>query len=897
MKKRIFLLAAALIICVAALAIPASAVDHGGHSADDGWTELTSIGSTLNGGKYYLAGDVEASGVITISGNVTLCLNGRVLNLNGYYIYVYGSGNSLTLCDCNGTKQTHNFTVDEDTGLWTLDEKSGAEPITGGVITGGKSYDDGDGGGVYVYSGTFNMESGSIVGNKSDRYGGGVYVYGGTFTMSGGSIVGNTAGYWGGGVYMSSIGGAFNMSGGSISENTTRLSGGGVYVDGGAFNMSGGSISENTATNDGGGVSVAGTFTMESGSISGNTASRSGGGVYVYSGTFTMSGNASISENTATNDGGGVYAGYDGTFTMSGGSISENTAYGSGGGVYVYSGAFNMSGGSISENAATNTGGGVRVYDGTFNMSGGSISENTATDGGGVFLVDDVNYPPVLKLGGAPVIDGDIRLDSKPIEITAPLTGSTPFLVTNVTNRTFTSGWGTYMRGADPAEFFTVSEIGYSFELDGYGEVYARYPGIFTVTLHTDGGTISSGNVTSYTYGIGVALPTDVTRTGYTFDGWYDEDNNPVTAIGKDETGDKEFWAKWTANTYTVTLHTDGGTISSGNITSYTYGSAVTLPTDVERSGYRFYGWYASADFSGDPVTAIGADETGNKEFWAKWTRKASSPSYKVTVKDSDGGSVTATPGSASKGLTITVKIKPDEGYTLDTLTVTDASGNKLELFKRSDTEYSFSMPGSAVSIEASFEAIEDPVEDSEPLFADVRETDWHYDAVKYVCENGLMNGVSDEYFDPDATLTRSMMVTLLWRLAGEPVVNYLMPFDDVDQGSWYGEAVRWAASEKIVSGVSGDSYAPNDAITREQLAVILYRFAVYMGYDVSVGEDTNILSYSDFAEISEYAIPAIQWATGSGLMRGVTDSELSPHGTATRAQIATMMMRFIESL
>ena len=139
MKKRIFLLAAALIICVAALAIPASAVDHGGHSADDGWTELTSIGSTLNGGKYYLAGDVEASGVITISGNVTLCLNGRVLNLNGYYIYVYGSGNSLTLCDCNGTKQTHNFTVDEDTGLWTLDEKSGAEPITGGVITGGKS--------------------------------------------------------------------------------------------------------------------------------------------------------------------------------------------------------------------------------------------------------------------------------------------------------------------------------------------------------------------------------------------------------------------------------------------------------------------------------------------------------------------------------------------------------------------------------------------------------------------------------------------------------------------------------------------------------------------------------------------------------------------------------------
>ena len=149
---------------------------------------------------------------IAIYGEVTLCLNGHVLDLNGHYINVSGSGNSLTLCDCNGTNQTHKFTVGAG-GLWKLDETSGAEPITGGVITGGKSYDDGDGGGVYVYSGTFNMESGSIVGNKSDRYGGGVYVYGGTFTMSGGSIVGNTAGYWGGGVYMSSIGGTFTMSG------------------------------------------------------------------------------------------------------------------------------------------------------------------------------------------------------------------------------------------------------------------------------------------------------------------------------------------------------------------------------------------------------------------------------------------------------------------------------------------------------------------------------------------------------------------------------------------------------------------------------------------------------------------------------------------------------------
>ena len=867
MKKRIFLLLAALIICVAALAIPASAVDHGGHSTADGWTALPTSG-TLNGGSYYLSDDVEATGNIIIRDEVTLCLNGHVLNLKGNCIDVY-SGATLTLCDCNSA--THKFKVGDD-GLWTWDENASGDnvqTVTGGVITGGKG--NSSGGCVYVI-GTFNMESGSIVGNAATTYGGGVYVSGGTFTMSGGSIAGNTAGYWGGGVYMSSSGGTFNMSGdASISENTAT-DGGGVYVSGGTFTMESGSISKNTASSGGGVLVYGGTFNMESGSISENTASLSGGGVYVsWNSAFTMSGDASISENTAAN----------------------------GGGVYVQSGTFTMSDGSISGNKAT-FGGGVRVnIVGTFNMSGGSITGNKAADGGGVFLADDGNNSPVLKLSGAPVIDGDIRLDSKPIEITAPLTGSTPFLVTNVTNRTFTSGWDTYMPETNPAEFFTVSTTGYHLGLSYDGEVIVLAD-TYGVTLNTNEGTINSGAFTSYTCGSAVTLPTDITRSGYRFDGWYaneDFSGEPVTEITAADYGNKEFWAKWTANTYTVTLNTDGGTISSGNVTSYTYGTAVALPTDVERSGYRFDGWYASADFSGEPVTEITAADYGDKTFYAKWTRRASSPSYKTAVVESDGGSITATPASAAKGLTITVKVKPDEGFALDTLTVTDASGNELSLYKRSDTEYSFTMPGSAVSIEASFEAIEEPVEESEPLFADVRETDWHYDAVQYVCENGLMNGVSDEYFDPDATLTRSMMVTLLWRLAGEPVVNYLMPFDDVDQGSWYGEAVRWAAAEGIVSGVSGDSYAPDDAITREQLAVILYRFAQYMGYDVSVGEDTNILSYEDFAEISEYAIPAIQWACGSGLMRGVTDSELSPHGTATRAQIATMMMRFIENI
>ena len=189
-----------------------------------------------------------------------------------------------------------------------------------------------------------------------------------------------------------------------------------------------------------------------------------------------------------------------------------------------------------------------------------------------------------------------------------------------------------------------------------------------------------------------------------------------------------------------------------------------------------------------------------------------------------------------------------------------------------------------------------DGSEDDGLPFTDVKTRDWFYDNVVYVYENGLMDGVSDTLFDPDGTVTRAQLVTMLWRLDGEPSVNYALPFTDVSGGEWYAEAVRWAAGEGIVNGVSETEFAPNAAVTREQLAAILHRYAQHKGYDVSIGESTNILSYSDFASISEYAISAMQWACGEGIITGVTESTLEPQGTATRAQSAAMLMRFIEN-
>ena len=184
----------------------------------------------------------------------------------------------------------------------------------------------------------------------------------------------------------------------------------------------------------------------------------------------------------------------------------------------------------------------------------------------------------------------------------------------------------------------------------------------YAVTLNTNGGTINSGNVTSYTYGVGATLPTagDMTYTGHTFVGWYDNENltgSPVTAIGGTETGNKEYWAKWEANAYTVTLNTNGGTINSGNVTGYTYGVGATLPTDVTRTGYTFKGWYDNENLTGSPIAAIGDTETGNKEYWAKWEINQ----YTITVKPENGkADITIT---QDYGTPITAPTLTREGY------------------------------------------------------------------------------------------------------------------------------------------------------------------------------------------------------------------------------------------
>ena len=329
-----------------------------------------------------------------------------------------------------------------------------------------------------------------------------------------------------------------------------------------------------------------------------------------------------------------------------------------------------------------------------------------------------------------------------------------------------------------------------------------------------------------------------------------------------------------------------------------------TLVTAVSGSGGKVSINGTESDDVGSLYVPIGIGETvitvniGSNTYVLHITSAHSSSggggvsSYKITVESSDHGKVTADRSSSRAGATVTLTAVPEDGYRLASLTVTGKDGKTVTLNDKGDGSYTFTMPASAVTVKATFGEISS---DTLP-FVDVSLDSWYYDGAAYVYEKGLMNGTSATTFSPDMTTSRAMIATILWRLEGSPVVDYAMMFDDVDPGSWYGEAVRWAASEGIVNGYGNNQFGPDDPITREQMAAMLYRYAQYRQYDVSVGENANILSYTDADQLGTWAVSAMQWACGAGIINGTGDgSTLSPQGQATRAQAAVMLMRFCD--
>lgn len=268
----------------------------------------------------------------------------------------------------------------------------------------------------------------------------------------------------------------------------------------------------------------------------------------------------------------------------------------------------------------------------------------------------------------------------------------------------------------------------------------------------------------------------------------------------------------------------------------------------------------------------------------------SSSTNYNVNVNAATNGTVTTDKKTAAKGATVTITATPSTGYVVDSVKVVDKDGKTVDVTAK-DGKYSFVMPASAVTVTATFKT-ETPAPSGLP-FVDVKSGDWFYDAVKYAYENGLMNGTSETIFAPNGTMNRAMIVTVLYRLEKTPAVTTAAKFTDVPAGQWYSDAVAWAAANNIVNGYNETTFGPMNAVTREQMAAILYRYEQYKGMDTVTLEE-NLSRFPDKDKVSAYAVPAMQWAVGQKVINGNADGTLNPTGTATRAQVAQIFTNLL---
>jgi len=279
-------------------------------------------------------------------------------------------------------------------------------------------------------------------------------------------------------------------------------------------------------------------------------------------------------------------------------------------------------------------------------------------------------------------------------------------------------------------------------------------------------------------------------------------------------------------------------------------------------------------------------------------------------VEDTEHGTLEISRKRALFGTEVTVTVVPDDGYVLESLTVTDANGKRIICTDNGNGTYTFKMPAVAVTVTPVFKTVtlDEPgicngtAADHCPslAFADLDTSAWYHLNVDYVMNNGLMNGMGGGIFAPNGKLSRAMLVTILWRMEGEPIQSSSADFTDVATGQWYTAAVHWASANGIVDGYGNGYFGTNDAITCEQFVTIMFRYAKYKGYDVSSHENTNILSYDDAFEVADWALPAMQWACGSGMIQGIADGNqmnLAPQGNATRAQAAAILQRFCQNV
>ena len=542
-----------------------------------------------------------------------------------------------------------------------------------------------------------------------------------------------------------------------------------------------------------------------------------------------------------------------------------------------------MTGGSIVGCVATgdahlgSSGGGVCAEDGTFIINGGSIVDCTADDSRSeaLYLGDRVNSTISISGGefhGTVTSDGTVSGGEFHDMVTNYGTIEGGAFYDEVINRG-TIRNGTFDGAVTNIYDGTISGGTFNGELTNHGTIADS--AYVTVTFDLkDGSDAAAQKVVK---GQKVAEPNDVAKEGYTLAWCADEDCTQTYDFDTPVTADVTLYAKWTANRYTITFDTDGG--SEMEAITQDYGTAITAPEDPTRTGYTFAGWDAEI-----PETMPAGDMT----IKAQWTANSSggssggggsrNNSYAVSTPKADNGSVTVNNGStAKKGDTVTITVKPDAGYEIDKVTVTDSKGNTINVTDKGDGKYSFVMPDSKVDVKATF--VKTETKPGKTTFVDVPDNSWYADAADFAAKRGLMSGVGENLFGGEQNTTRAMLMTILAKLDGQDVTG---------GATWYEKAMTWAKT----NGVS-DGTMPEKNITREQLATMLYGYAKLKGIDTTQG-GMAVREFNDYDSISGWAGQSMTWAVNAGILSGRGNNTLAPTAGATRAEMAVMLQQFV---
>lgn len=399
-------------------------------------------------------------------------------------------------------------------------------------------------------------------------------------------------------------------------------------------------------------------------------------------------------------------------------------------------------------------------------------------------------------------------------------------------------------------------------EYGDWVEVYARPAyGYYLKALKLNGNSVTfSGNTYSFQITEDTVITAEFSDSLYV-ETYYSSWNG--TVVTYDRYWDKETEFDYGDTVYVEITPKDGYTIDKISITDSVTGKSVSYTeSSTEKNVYYF-------TMPEHPVLVKVEFKEG----------------YSITVADTKYGKITVSEKNADEDDRITITVEPDYGYQLTWLSIKAKDGTKVSYSEGyTKNTYYFYMPDQDVTISATFSRGTLP-------FTDVKRTDWFYDAVSFTYNMGIMDGVETNKFSPSTTITRGMVVTMLWRMAGEPYASGTY-FDDVSYGRYYTTAVAWSARNNIIEGSGANTFGVNDPITREQLAVILYRYAKYMNYSTTT---SSLYGYDDANKVSSWAKDAMGWAVRNGVIGGVTNTTLCPNNTATRAEVAQMFMNFYD--